>query len=184
MYKILVLDDEPSIVNAMTRVIARMPEAWLDSPCKVVPFNHPLQALRSFDENAYDVVISDLNMPVMDGLTFLRQAREFQPTAMRIVVSGQGDLPTVLAAVNETQVFRFVPKPWNDMELQLAVFQAMQASKLQRENQRLADQVRVQRGMLSEQDAVLRELELDSPGITRLNRDADGAIYLDEGEFA
>ena len=180
MYKILVLDDEPSIANAMVRVIARMPAEWLESPCQVVPFNDPLEALRSLDESAYDVIISDLNMPVMGGLTFLRQAREFQPAAMRMVVSGQADLPAVLAAVNETQVFRFVPKPWNDMEFQLAVFQAMQAGKLQRENQSLADEVRVQRGLLSEKDALLRELELESPGITRLNLDANGAIYLDE----
>ncbi|MEO7051083.1 MAG: response regulator [Rhodanobacter sp.] len=180
MYNILVLDDQPSMVNAMSRVISRMPEEWLDSPCQVLPFNNPLEALRSFDQNAYDVVISDLHMPVMGGLAFLRQAREFQPAAMRIVVSGQGDLPEVLAAVNEIQIFRYVPKPWNDMEFQLAVFQAMQAGKLQRENQCLADQVRVQRGQLSEQDALLREMELESPGITRLNLDANGAIYLDE----
>lgn len=180
MYKILVLDDEPSMANAMVRVIARMPTEWLDSPCEVVPFNDPYEALCSLGENAYDLIISDLNMPVMGGLMFLRQARGFQPTAVRMVVSGHADLPAVLAAVNESQIFRFVPKPWNDTEFQLAVLHAMQAGKLQRENQYLADQVRVQRGLLSEKDALLRQLELESPGITRLDLDDNGAIWLDE----
>lgn len=180
MYKILILDDEPSIANAMTRVLARMPEGWLDSPCQVVSFQDPFLALRSFDEHTYDVVISDLSMPIMSGLTFLRQARDFQPAAMRMLVSGHADLPAALAAINDTQIFRFVSKPWSDSELQLAVFQAMQASKLLRENQCLADQVRVQRGQLSKRDALLRALELESPGITRLNLDADGAICLED----
>jgi DNA-binding NtrC family response regulator len=119
-------------------------------------------------------------MPGVDGLDFLRQVRKLQPDAVRIVISGHGDLPSALAAINDVGVFRFVAKPWDEGELQLTLASALQTRALQRENQRLADEVRVQRGQLSEQDARLRELEAECPGITNVERDDNDAIVLDE----
>ncbi|GAB3038434.1 MULTISPECIES: response regulator [Oleiagrimonas] len=182
-YSLLVLDDEPQIVKAMTRVLARMPSEWLDAPCAVKGFTDPHEALASLGERNYDLVISDLRMPIMNGLDFLRQARELQPDAMRIVISGHADLPTVMSAVNDTQVFRFIDKPWNDTELQMGVAQALRNCMLLRENQRLADVVRVQRSTISRQEEALRDLEADSPGITHVERDETGAIFIDENEF-
>jgi two-component system probable response regulator PhcQ len=57
--------------------------------------------------------------------------------------------------------------------------QALQVRSLQQENQRLADLVRIQRGELSHKESLLRQLESESPGITRVERDADGAIIID-----
>lgn len=182
-YSLLVLDDEPQIVKAMTRVLARMPSEWLDAPCAVQGFTDPHEALASLGERNYDLVISDLRMPIMNGLDFLRQALELQPDAMRIVISGHTDLPTVMSAVNDTRVFRFIDKPWNDTELQMGVAQALRNCMLLRENQRLADVVRVQRSTISRQEEALRDLEADSPGITHVERDETGAIFIDENEF-
>ena len=88
-----------------------------------------------------------------------------------------------MAAINDSGVFRFVAKPWDDAELQLTLTLALQTRTMQRENQRLADEVRVQRGQLSEQDARLRELEAECPGITRVERDDTGAIVLGEHDL-
>lgn len=178
MYNILVLDDQSAIINAMRRAIDRIPSDLLDTRCRVHGFDNPENALESLRDVAYDAVISDLRMPGVDGLDFLRQAREVQPDAVRILISGHGDLPSAMAAINEVGVFRFVAKPWDDTELQLTLALALQTRTMQRENQRLADEVRVQRGQLSEQDARLRELEAECPGITRVERDETGAIVL------
>lgn len=180
MFNILVLDDQPAIINAMRRAIDRIPPDLLDSRCRVHGFDNPENALESLRDVAYDAVISDLRMPEVDGLDFLRQARELQPDAVRMVISGYGDLPSAIAAINDVGVFRFVAKPWDDDELQLTLALALQTRGMQRENQRLADEVRVQRGQLSEHDALLRELEAECPGITRVERDETGAIVLDE----
>lgn len=180
MYNILVLDDQPPIINAMRRVIDRIPSDLLDARCRVHGFDNPDNALGSLRDVSYDAVISDLRMPGVDGLDFLRQARKLQPDAIRIVISGHGDLSSTMAAINDVGVFRFVAKPWDEAELQLTLALALQTRALQRENQRLADEVRVQRGQLSEQDARLRELEAECPGITRVDRDDTGAIVLDE----
>ena len=180
MYNILILDDQPAIINAMRRAIDRIPLDLLDSRCRVHGFDNPDNALESLRDVTYDAVISDLRMPTVDGLDFLRRAMELQPDAIRIVISGYGDLPSAIAAINDIGVFRFVAKPWDDAELQHTLALALQTRGLQRENQRLADEVRVQRGQLSEQDAMLRELEAECPGITRVERDDTGAIMLDE----
>ncbi len=183
MYEILLLDDEPAIVSAMRRVIGRIPSNWLAQPCNIHGFSTPSDALQSLNETDYDVVVSDLRMPEMNGLEFLGQAQQLQPDAMRIIISGHGDFPAVLAALNETHVFRFVPKPWNDKELQLALVQALLTRDLQRENQQLADRVRSGAGDWSRQSGDMRKLEAECPGITHVVRDESGAICIDENDL-
>jgi DNA-binding NtrC family response regulator len=178
-YRLLLLDDERSILNALARVINRIAPERLGVPCEIRAFTEPAEALASLQDEPYDLIITDFRMPTMTGLDFLREAIRHQPHIARIIISGQADLPTVVAAINDAQVFRFVGKPWDDGELQLAVIQALHVYALGRENQRLADLVRVQQGTISRQEAVLRELEAECPGITRVERDETGAIYLD-----
>lgn len=180
-YQLLLLDDERPILNALVRVIHRIDPERLGAPCQIHAFTDPAQALESLRQEPYDLVITDYRMPSMTGLDFLREAIGQQPEIARIIISGQADLPTVVAAINDTQVFRFVSKPWNDGDLQLAVVQALEVFALRRENQRLADLVRAQQGTISRQEAALRQLEAECPGITRVERDETGAIYLDVG---
>jgi YesN/AraC family two-component response regulator len=178
MYKLLILDDEPSIINAMIRLIARIPQEQLNGKATVRSFTDAALALECIREEPFDLIITDFRMPTMDGLTFLQQAIEYQPDVARIIISGHADLPLVLSAVNGVQIFRFVSKPWDDAELQQSIAQALQVRSLHLENQHLADLVRMQRGELSRQEAMLRQLESESPGITRVERDAEGAIIL------
>lgn len=183
IFTILVLDDEAPIVKAMTRVLNRMPNAWLNGRLDIHGFTDSDEALASMRDYRYDLIVSDLRMPRIDGIEFLRQTLAIQPDAMRIVISGHADLPTVMKAINDTQVYRFIDKPWNDTELLMGVAQALRNSALQHENQRLADLVREQRSTISKHEAALRELEAESPGITHVERDESGAIMLDESEF-
>lgn len=179
MYQILILDDEQPIINAMSRLIARIPASMMNFPLMVHSFIDPERALASVREQAYDLVISDFRMPQMDGLSFLQEVVTHQPDVARIIISGHADLPVVLAAVNALQIFRFVSKPWDDAELQQAIAQALHLRSLQLENQRLANVVRAQRTKLSRQQVALQRLEKESPGITHVMRDADGAILLE-----
>lgn len=178
MYKLLILDDEPSIINAMVRLISRISDEQLHGKAAVRTFTDPAQALECIREEPFDLIVTDFRMPSMDGLTFLQQAIEHQPDVARIIISGHADLPVVLSAVN-AGIFRFVSKPWDDAELQQSIVQALKLRSLHLENQRLADLVRIQRGELSRQEAMLRQLESESPGITRVERDAEGAIMLE-----
>lgn len=181
MYRIMLVDDEENILNALRRLLAahslHEPE---ERKCTVEIFNAPAKALRRAEDTIFDLVISDYRMPEMDGVAFLKAFRQLQPEAARIILSGYADLDGLIGAINEAQIHRFIAKPWNDFELKAAVDQALDYRGLQLENQRLADEVRAQRGIITRQELELRRLEQEAPGITRVNWGPDGSVILDE----
>jgi response regulator RpfG family c-di-GMP phosphodiesterase len=119
-------------------------------------------------------------MPEMDGVAFLHAFRRIQPTAARLILSGQTDLAGLIGAINDAGIMRFLAKPWEEAELVFAVEHTLRERSLLLENQRLADELRTSRSIVARQEAELRRLERESPGITRVNWDTDGAVLLDK----
>lgn len=178
--QILLVDDEPNILSSLRRALNAMPaEVFGGSAPQVEAFESPRAALARASEKSFDLVISDYRMPDLDGVALLERIAAEQPTIERIILTGYADLTGVMAAINRAQVFRFIAKPWDEMELRLAIQQALSHRALTLENQRLADLVRVQQGKLSRSELAMRRLEEQYPGITKVKRDADGAIEID-----
>jgi diguanylate cyclase len=76
--------------------------------------------------NAVQVIISDQRMAPMSGTEFLSIASRLYPRTQRIILSGYTDLAVVTEAVNRGAVFRFLTKPWDDVELRTQVREALQ----------------------------------------------------------
>ena len=182
MPKILLVDDEPNILNSLRRAINAMPWDAVGEKVSIESFTSPLLALDRAEEYAFDLVISDYRMPDMDGVSFLRRLVGFQPDISRLILSGYADLQAVIAAINTVQIHRFISKPWDDYDLTASITQALGLRRLLLENRRLADQVRVQQGELSRHELELRRLEQIYPGLTRIERAADGSIDLYSGD--
>lgn len=184
MYRIMLVDDEPNILNALRRLFAS--QSFLDSDefkFQVEAFDSPAKALQRAQEGtAFDLVISDYRMPGMDGVAFLKAFKQLQPHTERLILSGYADMDALMGAINDAHVYRFIAKPWRDFELKAAVAQALAHRALLLENQRLADEVRMQRGMLSRQEWALRRLEEESPGITKVRWGEDGSVILDDAD--
>ena len=117
MPHLLILDDEELILNALVRAL-KSEEYTLDK------FTSPLQALDKLGKTNYDVILADYRMPEMDGITFLKKAKQHLPQAKRIILSGQADFNGLVNAINEAEIFRFIFKPWNDDELKAILMQA------------------------------------------------------------
>lgn len=180
MYRLLLVDDEPNILSSLRRVIAAMPlEAFGGEAPQVELFTSANAALERARTVPFDLVLSDYRMPELDGVEFLTRMLQLQPDVARLILSGYADLGALIRAINDAQIFRFIGKPWNDYDVQSALSQALRQRQLLLDNRRLADQVRVSRGLLSKQDLVLKQLEARFPGLTRVNRNADGSIELD-----
>lgn len=103
--RILCVDDEPLVLAALGRHLARHFE--------LEKAEDPAQALASVQARTepYAVVVSDYNMPGMNGIEFLTAVRRAAPDTVRVMLTGQGDLGVAMQAVNEGSVFRFLAKP-------------------------------------------------------------------------
>lgn len=88
----------------------------------------------------FATVVSDMRMPEVDGVTFLREVSDRWPDTSRILLTGQADLASAIAAVNEGRVFRFLTKPCPSELLERAVHDAIRHHDLIEAERVLLDQ--------------------------------------------
>ncbi len=182
MSRILIVDDDESILKALRRLMTLTPCSTNNETYKLVVdiFTSPQEALEKARHTAYDLVLSDYRMPVMNGVQFLKAFRKIQPDAARLILSGYSDLNGLIVAINEAGISRFISKPWNDYELVSTIAQVLALRELTLENQRLADQARLAMGTISAEEIERKRLEAADPGITRVNWGPDGSVLIDE----
>nr|WP_275976092.1 response regulator [Geothrix oryzisoli] len=83
------------------------------------------------------VAMVDYQMPGMSGIELLKKLREASPDTVRIMLTGQADLPTAIQAVNQGQVFRFLTKPVNVLTLQEVIVESLRTYGQRLEENRL-----------------------------------------------
>src|SRR5215218_7728037 len=103
--RLLVVDDEAPLMEALCRTLG--PEGY-----DVTGFSVPEQALAALQNHPFDVLLTDLMMPGMDGLALLAAALEIDPDLVGIMMTGQG---TVTSAVDAMKIgaLDYVLKPFN-----------------------------------------------------------------------
>jgi DNA-binding NtrC family response regulator len=163
---ILVVDDEPAVRSALNRLLT-------GERYRVVEAGSVAEAMRVLGTTGIDLVITDYSMPDCTGLDLLVKMKARYPHIVRVIITGKADLHTVIAAVNDGHVYRFVLKPWDNEDLCLSVRLALEQAALLSENRKLL-------GRLQEQEDVLRKLAKQHPGLMTVERDADGAIVLED----
>lgn len=108
--KILCVDDELNILLALQRQLRKQFHVECAMGAE--------QALATMERDGpFAVIVSDLQMPGMNGLELLGRAQELSPDTIRIMLTGQADLKTAIAAVNKNSIFRFLTKPCSAEEL-------------------------------------------------------------------
>ena len=122
---VLLVDDEESILNSLRRLLR-------SQPYDVVLATSGAQALEIMATRPIDLVMSDARMPGMDGATLLAEVHRLYPATSRILLTGYADLTTIIKAINDGQIHRYISKPWNDEELQLVLQQTLEHQRLER----------------------------------------------------
>jgi putative two-component system response regulator len=108
--KILVVDDDDAILEFAKHVLK-------DLDSQVVTINDPVVALEYLEREKVAVLVSDNNMPVMSGLELIEKANIVSSETVKIIMSAYADLSVALCAINQCQVFKFIPKPWEPKEM-------------------------------------------------------------------
>lgn len=138
MYKIMIVDDEESIIHSLIRTL-RKQENWdLES------YKNAGDAMKRAKTCIFDVIVSDCRMPGIDGLEFLREMKNLQPDAIRILLTGMVDIPTLMMAINTAGAFRFITKPWDDEFLINSIKEGLNYRNILVENRILAQKLRDQ----------------------------------------
>ncbi|MGD0019450.1 MAG: HD domain-containing phosphohydrolase [Candidatus Limnocylindrales bacterium] len=123
--RVLCVDDEPVILQILHRLL----EVQGFEP---VTCGDPVAAIALFDDTSFDVVITDIHMPGMDGLSLMKALRERQPELPVMVVTGHGTVDTAIQALREGASGMLV-KPFTGEELLGEVRRALAASQMRYE---------------------------------------------------
>lgn len=134
-HTLLFVDDEESILNSLRRLFYKAPH-------RILATASAQKALRLVETEPVALVISDHRMPEMEGTKLLSRIREIKPDAVRIMLTGYADMHAAHEAINESQVYRFIAKPWNDDDLRLTVREALRRYDLMKLNRELTDSVK------------------------------------------
>jgi EAL domain-containing protein (putative c-di-GMP-specific phosphodiesterase class I) len=103
--RVLIVEDDALVRRCIQRILKREGHT-------VFPAGHGPEGLRIAEEQEFDIALVDYNLPMMDGIEVLQRLREKQPGCLRVLVTGQLDLPMVVGAVNRGEVTRVIEKPF------------------------------------------------------------------------
>lgn len=114
--KVLMVDDDLNMLKAVARRLSKHYD--------IVMAGSGAEGLEKIDkEGSFPVIVSDMKMPGMDGIRFLQRARRKSPLSIFVMLTGELSQQTMLRAMNEGQVFRFITKPCSHEDL-LATLEA------------------------------------------------------------
>ena len=149
---VLCVDDEANILSSLRRRLR--PHGY-----GLLTARSGAEGLSIMERTPVDLVVSDMRMPDMDGAQFLEQVRLRWPDTARVLLTGCADIGSAIAAINKAEIFRYVSKPWNDIDFLQVICDALERKMLERERQLLERMTQDHNRELSELNVKL-ELEV------------------------
>jgi len=161
--KIAFIDDETSVLNAVKRVFYKENyEVFLTS--------NAFDLYELVKNGDIAVVISDQNMPHEKGNDVLNVVKQLSPKTTTILLTGYAEISSVVKAVNEGNIFRYLTKPWKEEELKRSVYLAAEQYELRRQNEELLRITSEQNEKLNEAKLSLEaKVEARTAEISKLN---------------
>lgn len=141
--RILIVDDEEAVRQALTRLLRRQYD--------IEVAENGVAALAILEQQSFDLIISDMRMPEMNGAELLSQCFQRWPGMIRILLTGFSDLESAIKAVNEGNIYRYIAKPWDNDQLRQTITEALEIHRLRDVNTSL-------NAHITEQNAELERL--------------------------
>jgi HD-like signal output (HDOD) protein len=126
--RILFVDDDPNVLTGLRNVLRTKRHEW-----EMVFAIGPEEALANLAKGVFDVVVTDMRMPRMDGATLLGKVKEIQPWAVRMILSGQTEMESAMKSVFVAHMF--LSKPCDPALLQSVVDRACRLNAILRSDE-------------------------------------------------
>jgi DNA-binding NtrC family response regulator len=124
---VLIVDDEEMVITSVRAYLQ------LETDYEILGFTEPEQAIKHMEKNQVDIAVSDYLMPRISGIQFLGRAKQLQPEASRVLLTGHADKQSAIQAINEVGLYQYVEKPWENAQLLLIIQNGIERAKLLRE---------------------------------------------------
>ena len=149
-HKILFVDDEENVLYSLKRILRT-------SGFELLTAASGKEGVAILEKTAVSVVVTDMKMPEMNGTEFLKRAKEICPNSIRIILSGYAEVNSIMDAINEGSIWRFIPKPWNNDELKIALKNALELYEKEEERKLLVDALREKTIQLEDSNRTLEK---------------------------
>ena len=133
--KLLIVDDEPDMLKLLGMIIRDK------TPYETITTNNPTEALDLVKKGGYDLVITDLKMPGLDGVEMLEAVKKYDADIPVIIMTAYGTIETAEEALSKG-AFDFITKPFRKEQILFTIEKALKWLRLQRENQKLKEQLK------------------------------------------
>ena len=161
-HTILVVDDEELFIENIQRILS-------DENYNVITAASGQEGLDILEKQQVSMVISEYEIPLMNGLEFLEKVRIIYPNILTIMVTEHADIELAIRAINEAGVYKFLLKPLDDIYFKNMIKKILESLQVIKERDVLIRKVKTH-------ESTLKDLEKRYPGITKVERDEDGYI--------
>lgn len=125
--KILIVDDEPDMLELLSMIITEK------TPYEVITTNNPLEAPELVKNNTFDLIISDLKMPGMDGLELLNSIKKIDENLTVIIITAYGTIESAVETMHKG-AFDFITKPFRKEQILYTIDRALKWQQMKNEN--------------------------------------------------
>ena len=126
---LLIIDDEVQITQSLQRLFRRKYNVYIA--------NNGKDAYDILLKTDINVIISDQRMPEMTGIQFFTKIKDEFPNAIRLILTAYTDVEEIISAINDGNIFRYIKKPWNPIEIEAIVKESFDKYNLIAENSQL-----------------------------------------------
>lgn len=137
--KILIVDDEPDMLKLLSMILREK------TPYEITTTNNPLEALELAKKGSFDLVISDLKMPGLDGLELIEAVKKVDLDIPIIIITAYGTVESAMEAIQKGG-FDFITKPFKKEQIIFTVDKALKWLRVQKENKMLREQLKKNEG--------------------------------------
>jgi len=163
--QILFVDDEPMLLSGLKRSLHAMRQEW-----EMTFVSGGQEALQAMAEHPYDIIVTDMQMPVMNGAQLLEEVKNKYPQCLRFVLSGQANRDTILKTVNPAH--QFLSKPCDTAELKRRLTRALAIRNLlqNEELRELVSKLESLPTLPTLYADLIHELDKDEPSVARIGQ--------------